>query len=117
MEFHQFKSIFGYIEAKSQHFCKIQLKNGLICPLFNKIQFKHLFIFLFFNELNSNIYSIFIFQQNSIKKFIQFSVFRQNSIQKFIQNVEIGCIQFNKIFIQCENMGIGQGYHTPSSQN
>ena len=26
-----------------------------------------------------------------------------------IQNFEIGCIQFNKIFIQLENMGIEQG--------
>ena len=41
---------------------------------------------------------------------IQFFSFQQNSIQKYIQNVEIGCIQFNKIFIQYENMGIGQGY-------
>ena len=36
--------------------------------------------------------------------------FLPNSIQKSIQNFEIGCIQFNKIFIQLGNAGIDQGY-------
>ena len=40
------------------------------------------------------------------------SFFPANSIQKFIQNFEIGCIQFNKIFIQLRNVGIDQGYFT-----
>ena len=34
-----------------------------------------------------------------------------NSIQNSIQNFEISWIQFNKIFIQFENVGIDQGYH------
>ena len=38
------------------------------------------------------------------------SFFLPNSIQKLIQNFEIGCIQFNKIFIQLGNAGIDQGY-------
>ena len=40
------------------------------------------------------------FQQYQIQKFINFSVSHQNSIQKCIQNVKIGCIQFDKIFVQ-----------------
>ena len=45
---------------------------------------------------------------NSIDYSISF--FPPNSIQKSIQNFEIGCIQFNKIFIQLGNAGIDQGY-------
>ena len=41
---------------------------------------------------------------NSIDYSISF--FPPNSIQKSIQNFEIGCIQFNKIFIQLGNAGI-----------
>ena len=33
-----------------------------------------------------------------------------NSIQNLIQNFEISWIQFNKIFIQFENVGIDHGY-------
>ena len=33
-----------------------------------------------------------------------------NSIEKSIQYFEIGCIQFNKIFIQFGNSGFDQGY-------
>ena len=33
-----------------------------------------------------------------------------NSIQNSIQNFEISWIQFNKIFIQFENVGIDHGY-------
>ena len=33
-----------------------------------------------------------------------------NSIQNSIQNIEISWIQFNKIFIQFENVGIDHGY-------
>ena len=54
MEFHQFKSIFGYIEAKSQHVCKIQLKKWA--------------------HLSS-------FQQNSIQTFIHFSVFQRTQFK------------------------------------
>jgi len=45
---------------------------------------------------------------NSIDYSISF--FLPNSIQKLIQDFEIGCIQFNKIFIQLGNAGIDQGY-------
>ena len=34
-----------------------------------------------------------------------------NSIQNSIQNFEISWIQFNKIFIQFENVGIDHGYY------
>ena len=40
---------------------------------------------------------------------IQNYLFPTNSIQNSIQNFEIGWIQFNKIFIQFENVGIDQG--------
>ena len=49
-------------------------------------------------------------QPNSIQKIIQNNLFLTNSIQNSNQNFEIGCIQFNKIFIQLENVGIEQGY-------
>ena len=32
-----------------------------------------------------------------------------NSIEKSIEYFEIGCIQFNKIFIQLKSAGINQG--------
>ena len=48
-------------------------------------------------------------RQNSIQKIIQNNVCMVNSIQNSIQNFEISWIQFNKIFIQFENVGIDQG--------
>ena len=36
--------------------------------------------------------------------------FLENSIQKLIQKFKFGLIQFNKIFIQLENQGIGHHY-------
>ena len=33
----------------------------------------------------------------------------------FIKNFEIGCIEFNKIFIQFENTGIDNGFANPIS--
>ena len=45
-------------------------------------------------------------QQNSIQKIIQNNFCMVNSIQNSIQNFEISWIQFNKIFIQFENVGI-----------
>ena len=77
----------------------------------NSIKF---FFLQFSTKFNSKIYSFSSFQrnsiqkiihltvfwQNSIQKIIHLTVFRQNSIQKFIQKVQIGCIQFNEIFIQ-----------------
>ena len=56
-------------------------------------------IFSFSTKFNSNIYSFFSSRQNSIPNLIHLSIFRENSIQRCIQNFEIGCIQFNKIFI------------------
>ena len=47
-----------------------------------------------------------MFPQNSIQKIIQNNLFMLNSIQNSIQNFEISWIQFNKIFIQFENVGI-----------
>ena len=112
MEFNQILEYFlGYIEPKSQHFCKIKFKNGLICAVFNEIQFKHLIIFSVFRQIQ--FIQIFIqfsfFQQNSIEKLIQFS-FRKNSIQKFIKNLKLAFVQLDEIFIQKENIGIGDGY-------
>ena len=49
-------------------------------------------------------------RQNSIQKIIQNNFCMVNSIQNSIQNFEISWIQFNKIFIQFENVGIDQGY-------
>ena len=69
------------------HFKKIQFKKLFIFQLFKKIQFKNLLIFLIFYKIQFK--NIFIY-----------NFFYQNSIQKIIQNFEIGCIQFNKIFIQ-----------------
>ena len=48
-------------------------------------------------------------RQNSIQKIIQNNFCMVNSIQNSIQNFEISLIQFNKIFIQFENVGIDQG--------
>ena len=48
-------------------------------------------------KFNSKNYSI---QTNLIQKIIQFKKFQEYSIQNLIQNVEIGRIQFNNIFIQ-----------------
>ena len=47
---------------------------------------------------------------NSIQKIIQNYLFPTNSIQNSIQNFEISWIQFNKIFIQFDNVGIDHGY-------
>ena len=67
--------------------------------------------FLFISpQFNSTKNSKTIFHQNSIQKIIQNYLFPTNSIQNSIQNFEIGWIQFNKIFIQFENVGIDQGY-------
>ena len=66
---------------------------GIILPNL-AIQFKILNNFT--TKFNSIDYSIWFFPPNSI--------------QKSIQNFEIGCIQFNKIFIQLGNAGIDQGY-------
>ena len=49
-------------------------------------------------------------RQNSIQKKIQNNFCMVNSIQNSIQNFEISRIQFNKILIQFENVGIDQGY-------
>ena len=49
-------------------------------------------------------------RQNSIQKIIQNNFCMVNSIQNSIQNFEISWIQFNKIFIQFENVGIDHGY-------
>ena len=49
-------------------------------------------------------------RQNSIQKIIQNNFCMVNSIQNSIQNFEISRIQFNKIFIQFENVGIDHGY-------
>ena len=51
----------------------------------------------FWTKFNSKNYSI---QENSFKKIIQFKKIKEYSIQNLIQNVEIGSIQFNNIFIQ-----------------
>ena len=51
----------------------------------------------FWTKFNSKHYSI---QINLIPKIIQFQKFQEYSIQNLIQNVEIGRIQFNNIFIQ-----------------
>ena len=53
-------------------------------------------------------------QQNSIQKIIQNSFCMVNSIQNLIQNFEISWIQFNKIFIQFEIVGVEHGYVSPS---
>ena len=60
------------------------------------------FIHIWVVQQNSiqQIIQLTVFWRNSIQKIVHLTVFRQNSIQKFIQKVEIGCIQFNKIFIQ-----------------
>ena len=50
----------------------------------------------FWTKFNSKNYSI---KKNSIQKFIQFKKIQEYSIQNLIQNVEIGRIQFNNIFI------------------
>ena len=49
-------------------------------------------------------------RQNSIQKIIKNNFFMVNSIQNSIKNFEISWIQFNKIFIQFENVGIDHGY-------
>ena len=49
-------------------------------------------------------------RQNSIQTIIQNNLFLVNSIQNLIQNFEISWIQFSKIFIQFENVGIDHGY-------
>ena len=67
------------------------------------------FIFIYFTSIQFNKNSKTIFHQNSIQKIIQNYLFPTNSIQNSIQNFEIGWIQFNKIFIQFENVGIDQG--------
>ena len=70
MEFHQFKSIFGYIEAKSQHVCEIQ--------------FKYL--------------SIFLFLTNSIQTFLQFSFFNKIQLKSLLNFLFSDKIRFKKIF-------------------
>ena len=45
-------------------------------------------------------------RQHSIQKIIQNNSYMVNSIQSSIQDFEISWIQFNKIFIQFENVGI-----------
>ena len=73
--------------------------------------------FLFISpQFNSTKNSKTIFHQNSIQKIIQNYLFPTNSIQNSIQNFEIGWIQFNKIFIQFENVDIDQGYSDQMSQ-
>ena len=52
-------------------------------------------------------------RQNSIQKIIQNNFCMVNSIQTSIQHFEISWIQFNKIFIQFENVGIDHGYSGP----
>ena len=48
------------------------------------------------------------FQSECLKKIFQNQkCFPKNSIQKLIQKFKFGFIQFNKIFIQLENQGIG----------
>ena len=54
-------------------------------------------------------------RQNSIQKIIQNNFCMVNSIQNSIQNFEISRIQFNKIFIQFENVGIDHGYRGPKN--
>ena len=49
-------------------------------------------------------------RKNSIQKIIQNHFCMVNSIQNLIQNFEISWIQFNKIFIQFEIVGIDHGY-------
>ena len=78
------------------------MKSQNIDPICNSILFIS-------PQFNSTKNSKTIFHQNSIQKIIQNYLFPTNSIQNSIQNFEIGWIQFNKIFIQFENVGIDQG--------
>ena len=55
------------------------------------------------------------FREYSIQKNYSI-IFLENSIQKLIKKFKFGLIQFNKVFIQLENQGIGHHYIRPSNE-
>ena len=61
-------------------------------------------------QFNKRIQDCSSQRQNSMPKMQKIKIQNANSIEKSIQYFEIGCIQFNKIFIQLGNSGFDQGY-------
>ena len=84
-------------------------KKGFISKMAN-IDSKYDSFIHFTIKFNSKDYSISFFSGIFNSKNYSITFFPENSIQKLIQKFKFCFIQFNKIFIQLENQGIGHHY-------